>query len=69
MPLTATAGPCLAADIGGTNARLAIVERLGDSPCGIRQYACHDFADFEAITDAYLTETGRAGKPPIENGR
>lgn len=59
MPLTATAGPCLAADIGGTNARLAIVERLGDSPCDIRQYACHDFADFEAITDAYLTETGR----------
>lgn len=64
MPLASAEGPCLAADIGGTNARLAIVGPLGEPPRHLRQYACRDFIGIEAVLAAYLAGTGQH-MPPL----
>lgn len=60
MPLNTAGGPCLTADIGGTNARLAVVGSLDQPPHHLRQYACRDFAGLDAVVDAYLADTGEA---------
>lgn len=48
-------GPCLLADIGGTNARFALA--LGPRQIvHIRVLACADYPDFKAVITAYLAQ-------------
>ncbi len=48
----------LVADIGGTNARFALIEAPGAAPSHIRVLACADFAGPEAAVHAYLAAEG-----------
>jgi glucokinase len=51
----------LLADIGGTNARFALLKNKHEI-CDIFVYKCSDFSSFEHVVDAYLT---RVGNPDI----
>ena len=54
--------PFLAADVGGTNARLALVRRDADGAIEIldhRRYACADFPGLAAIVADFLSGSGR----------
>ena len=42
---------CLVADIGGTNARFAFVERDNPLPQPIANYAVEDFPSFDGVLD------------------
>ena len=48
----------LVADIGGTNARFALIEAPGAAPSHIRVLACADFTGPEAAVHAYLAAEG-----------
>ncbi len=48
----------LVADIGGTNARFALVDREGARPRDLRVLRCRDFASLEEAAAAYLAELG-----------
>lgn len=50
----------LIADIGGTNARLALAEPGTTEPLEERRYATADFRDFASVLAAYLDETKAA---------
>ena len=49
--------PCIVADIGGTNSRVALCREGRLCPGSTRRYRNADHTDFEAILDTYLTET------------
>lgn len=54
--------PFLAMDVGGTNARLAIVQRKPDGTIGIlaqQQYACAEFDSLNDIAADFLSAPGR----------
>ena len=68
----------LVGDLGGTNARFALVGEMGGrpEPCGIKAYAAKDYASPEDAIEAYLKDVG-AERPtrvvlavagPITNG-
>jgi len=55
-------GPFLAADVGGTHARLALVQRRADGSIEIldhHKYACADFPSLTAIVADFLAAPGR----------
>ena len=55
-------GPFLAADVGGTHARLALVQRRADGSIEIldhQKYACADYPSLTAIVADFLTGAGR----------
>lgn len=59
--------PFLAADIGGTHARIALVEPSPDADCGIEvldscKFAC---ADFPGVVELLLAFTGRGASVPV----
>jgi glucokinase len=65
----------LVGDIGGTTARLALVEPGSTDPLAEKHFAAAAFSDFEAILAAYLAEAGvtiasacLAVAGPIEDG-
>lgn len=54
--------PFLATDVGGTHARLALVQRKADGTIGIldqHKYACADFGSLTEIVADFLAEPGR----------
>lgn len=61
MPLSAW--PALVADIGGTNARFAMVDAPGEAARDVRVLACADHELLTAALEAYLA--GVAGKRPV----
>ena len=48
----------LCADIGGTNARLALAEPGTTEPLAERYFLCADYADFESVLADFLAATG-----------
>src|SRR5688572_27830928 len=55
-------GPFLAADVGGTHARIALVQRRPDGSIEIldhQKYACADFPSLTAIIADFLATPGR----------
>lgn len=58
--------PWLVADIGGTNARFALVDGAGAAPRDIRRVRCVDYPGPVEAVRAYLAElqAGGAGQPP-----
>ncbi len=48
----------LIADIGGTNARLALAGSADPEPLSLRRYRNADFASFEDVLERYLADTG-----------
>ncbi len=60
------ARPWLVADIGGTNARIALVQSGSGEVSAVRSFACADFASPEAAALAYLQQvagSGNAARP------
>ena len=63
----ATPRPLIAADVGGTHARVALVEPIA-VPSSLRlahyrHYACADYPDLAAVLRAYIDETGIQARP------
>lgn len=59
-PPSSTAYPRLIADIGGTNARFALIERPGGEPLALRSLSCAAFDGPAEAVRAWLAETGAA---------
>lgn len=60
-------GPLIAADVGGTHARVALVEPVA-VPATVRlvdyrHYACADFPDLAAILRTFIDEAGITARP------
>ena len=55
------ARPWLVADIGGTNARFALVQSGSGEVSAVRSFACADFASPEAAALAYLQQVAGSG--------
>ena len=56
--------PRLIADIGGTNARFALVDATGTVlPSSIQVLACADYADLAAAAEAYLSRLTDTPRP------
>ena len=58
--MSSARGLSLVADVGGTNARFALVEAKGDRRhlISLQQLACADFPSFEATLGTYLERVG-----------
>ncbi|MEN3930506.1 glucokinase [Microvirga sp. W0021] len=54
--------PALIADIGGTNARFALLTRAGGQPQQLKTLACNDYPDIVSAIEAYLS-TVEAQRP------
>ncbi len=69
MPLAPISpdAPALIADIGGTNARFALLTEPGGAPHAMRTLACADHTDIAAAIEAYLggTATPRPARAVI----
>lgn len=48
--------PCLVGDIGGTNARFALINAAGDKPANIMVLACSAYPDLHSALRAYLQQ-------------
>lgn len=62
MPPEGTAGPALIADIGGTNARFALLAAEG-APTAVRVFACADYPSLADAVRAYLGEAAPDARP------
>lgn len=57
VPAATRHQPWLVGDIGGTNARFALVDEPGASPRNVRNMVCADFPDLAGAAEAYLGTT------------
>ncbi len=53
----------LVADIGGTNARFALLEAPGSEPVAIKALKCRDYADLGSAIDVYLSDVDVGASP------
>lgn len=66
---SALTAPFLAADVGGTHARVALIQPTRDEESGIRLLAYRKFvcADFPGLTELLRTFIVESGHPPVQH--